>query len=259
MPLPVFVLGMRRFPRYKKVLKELKETGIDAQIVYGVDLMGGDVLAPDEKVNRYQIIFKTGMPTYGSVGCYFAHYRLFKHILSLNIERAIVLECDVSLGPHFKDILEQLEQLDMGYELVQLFTADNVTPRLSQADKIPLVHEHFLHRPLGHLFGTVSYMITRGALKKLLPKLNLMTAPIDYVFGAPQITGLRTYLVYPSVISSPNSWRKSSLIKSELSERYQPGNSPIRYALENVALRYSKLFKPLGALIAKFVKQRTSI
>lgn len=254
MNMPVFVIGLPRFPdRHQAALARLKDAGIDAQFFAGVDLAGGDTLAPDERVFKYKRLLILGLEaTLGDAGCYFAHYRILKHILSLGLERAVVMECDAVPGPGLKSLLEQIARLDVEkYELIYLFHRDQGKPAWAffrrqggvRFEGSPEYALRFLYGPCG---GTVAYVITRDAARRLLPQLVPMRAPIDSVLGKPYLNGLRAYIVTPQAVDHTEC--APSIIKQ--TSYYGPANPMLarldRYfctAVKPLARRWRRVAK----------------
>ena len=242
--MPVFVIGMRRYAdRYLAVLEKLKSIGVDAQPFEGVDLLGGDTLAPEEKIFKYTRFLTRGWHlSLGIAGCYFAHYRLMKHILALNVERAVIMECDAVFQPELHPLLREIERLDLEqYELILLhhrfgrrqYFRPQSSLRLSSR---PDTHLHLLYGP-SH--GTAAYAITRGAVKRLLPQLVPMTEPIDIALSRPFITGLRSYVVQPACVAHGEV--SATSILSEYNAAYRPAN-PVLACLD---LYFCKTLHPL--------------
>ena len=223
MTLPVFVIGLRSHPyRRQTTLMRLKNIGVDAQPYDGVNPAAGDILASEEKTFKYKRLFLTGgRLVAGEVGCYFAHYRLMKHILSLGLERAVVMECDACLDqppqPALGSLLRQIERLDAEkYELIYLYYLGNPKRGLwAHKPAHYLAPRHTLHFAYGPIFSTAAYVITRSGIEKLLPRLIPMTQPIDSILGRPYLHGLRTYIVDPRVVTAFPSVPSSSIRKVE--------------------------------------------
>ena len=246
MTMPVFVIGLRRHPeRHQKTLARLEDLGVDAQFFEGADLPGGDTLAPEEKVFKYKRLLSLGRElTLGDAGCYFAHYRLLKHILARGCERAVVMECDAIPRPAFRPLLEQVETLDAErYELIYLFHHSQTTRTFRRRSDLRFARtpEYALHLAYGPVFSTVAYAITRGGIEKLLPRLIPMTAPIDAVMGKPFLNGLRSYVIAPAGGAVTHTAHTASIVRT----------SPAYYGPKNPSLaRLDRCFcsavKPLA-------------
>lgn len=113
MAIPAFVIGLKRASSYyEQTIERLKSVGIDATFWEGVD--GENLkLNKDESVRNWWSYMYQGQPlNSGTIGCYMAHYRLFKHIYQQGYEKTLIFEDD-AVPAHFftADTLDKLETL----------------------------------------------------------------------------------------------------------------------------------------------------
>ena len=111
----------------------------------------------------------------GEIGCYDAHYRLWKHISENNIPSALILEddADINYGHYVVDrvnkMFQDLQTHNIQYDLIYLGHNNNKRPRKQTAS---------IGIPAG-VQGLFMYHVTLEGVRKLLEKAIPMTQPVD--------------------------------------------------------------------------------
>lgn len=130
--------------------------------------------------------------TPGEVGCYASHLLAIEKAVEQN-RPAIVLEDDLRLHAHFRDVLDLAAQLPADLDMLKL-------TRLGGHRQIPVktlpsgqTIVKFPRVPL----GAGAYLITPAGARKFLEWKTLRTAPIDQDFRRPWDCRLSIYGVEP--------------------------------------------------------------
>ncbi len=189
--------------RYEKTMALLGAQGLKATLWPSLDLQK-QRLNEGERVCRCCCLLLTrgSEITIGEAGCYFAHVRLMQHLLAQKVERALVLECDARPQEGLPSLLEDIERLDAGYELVFLCHRFLSARAYRGTLSLQLAGERSLHLLYNSFFTTAGYVISRAAIKKLLPGLLTMRRPADHILTSPYLTGVTTYVVLPRAVEA---------------------------------------------------------
>ena len=204
MNLPVFVIGLEQHrQRYEKTMALLEAEGLKASLWPGLDLEK-QRLAEGERVCRSCCILLTRGHELkvGEVGCYFSHVRLMQHLLSQEVERALVLECDAQPEEGLLSLLEDIELLDARYELILLCHRHLSAHSFREAPSLQLAGGRSLGFLVGNSYCAAGYVISRNAIEKLLPGILTMKRPLDHAMNSPQLTGVATWAVLPRAIEA---------------------------------------------------------
>ena len=227
---PVFVIGLQRAPeRHRKTLAELSALGIDARLWEGVDGAAAANAGQrpekwangDERCDRKRGLLKGIHMSFGEVGCYIAHYRLWRHAWQSGWERVVVLECDARPGPDFKAAIEDVAALDESCEFVNLAAhrEGHDPDALLAAGDLRLRRARTLRNGYEILrcgvryYGAVAYAINRAGLEKALATAMPVKRPVDAHLHNFRQTGLRYFIMHPSPIGYEDyghsliSWR----------------------------------------------------
>ncbi|UXI23098.1 activating signal cointegrator 1 [Sarcoptes scabiei] len=168
----IYVINLlRRSERKRRMKKSLRKLHIQAKFFKATD---GNELN-DEYLNKIGIQFLDGYRdpyhqrpmTFGEIGCFLSHYRIWEEALRLNHSKIIVLEDDVRFDRNFHQqwnlIYQKFNSLPMNqYDFLYLGRKLND----GQYDKEEIVNEMFV-RPR-YSYWTIGYMITRRGIEKLL-------------------------------------------------------------------------------------------
>ncbi|MGH0119552.1 UNVERIFIED_CONTAM: hypothetical protein FKN15_006044 [Acipenser sinensis] len=133
----------------------------------GVDLLPG-----------YYDPFSGRTLTKGEVGCFLSHYNIWKEMVDLQLERAVVFEDDVRFQGNFKKrllrLIEEIDLVELDWDLIYL-GRKQVNPTQEQ----PVENVRNLVEA-GYSYWTLSYVISlQGATKLLNAEPLSKMVPID--------------------------------------------------------------------------------
>ncbi len=116
--------------------------------------------------------------TYGEIGCFMSHYKIWLDVIERGHETVIVFEDDIRFEPHFRQGLEnlrwELDRLAPDWELV--FLGRKI---LKDSDE-PWVEGSNLLVEVGYTYWTLAYMLSRRGAEKLVQGSPLSKmVPVD--------------------------------------------------------------------------------
>lgn len=180
----VYVINLKRRPeRLKSMLEKFNVLGIDAQVVTATD--GKNISEKELEVlgvkpmPDYLDPFHKRPITFGEIGCFLSHYRVWQEMVSKNYERVIVFEDDVQFERHFRSQwFKRLKALD---NLPSSSQPDFVylgrKPLASKEEKLAPIDGFAIPE---YSYWTIGYMISNQAASFMLrsePLKNIL--PID--------------------------------------------------------------------------------
>jgi len=201
--IPIFVIN----------LKESKERGLAMQRVLGaVDLSPIFIDAVDGKLlgNGVKRVYekKKSLDKFGrelsdsEIGCALSHIKIYKEMITNNIEVSLILEDDVSFNHGFLPILNKIKSFPDDWELVHLghhgYISRSAETIASIWGRTVLTLGFQLARPAERVSGTYGYLINLGGAKKLLNLTMPLFKPIDCYTG--NSSYLNVYVVTPAVV-----------------------------------------------------------
>jgi glycosyl transferase family 25 len=162
-----YVINLARSPeRRAHIIKELAKSGIDYEIVNGVDGRDLDVLDP--QIVAPSVLNKSWFRP-GVAGCALSHLRVYQRILADGLDWALVLEDDVTLPADLATLVDDLANHLIGAEVV-LLNYDSKDPcGMSQEGSVRLPSSRLLVLPIdvGQPASAAAYVITREACRRL--------------------------------------------------------------------------------------------
>ena len=114
--------------------------------------------------------------TKGEIGCYLSHRKIWQNMIDENIDRALILEDDISVKKEIIECLNIAEQ-SQGWDVIKVADAENITPAKTKKvnGTIHLVSYNKVPN------RTMGYFITQAAAKKMLSKEKFFR-PVDVDF-----------------------------------------------------------------------------
>lgn len=112
----------------------------------------------------------------GEIGCYDAHYRLWKHIVDNNIPSALILEDDADINygqstvDRINEMFREIQENNIQFDLIYLGHNNNKRPKKMVTRS--------LGTPAG-VQGLFMYYLTREGARKLIDGAIPMTQPVD--------------------------------------------------------------------------------
>jgi glycosyl transferase family 25 len=162
-----YVINLARSPeRRAHITAELRKSGIDYEIVEGVD--GRDLDLRDSRTVEPSMLDKSWFRS-GVAGCALSHLRVYRKILADGVDRALVLEDDVTLPADLDSLVEALADHLSGAE-VALLNYDSKDPcGMSREGSVRLPSSRLLVLPIdvGQPASAAAYLITREACKRM--------------------------------------------------------------------------------------------
>ncbi|MGH0157726.1 UNVERIFIED_CONTAM: hypothetical protein FKN15_046046 [Acipenser sinensis] len=179
----VYLINLHRRPdRRDRMVRTLYEQDIDVKVMDAVD--GGALNSSDIKqlgvdlLPGYYDPFSGRTLTKGEVGCFLSHYNIWKEMVDLQLERAVVFEDDVRFQGNFKKrllrLIEEIDLVELDWDLIYL-GRKQVNPTQEQ----PVENVRNLVEA-GYSYWTLSYVISlQGATKLLNAEPLSKMVPID--------------------------------------------------------------------------------
>jgi GR25 family glycosyltransferase involved in LPS biosynthesis len=106
----------------------------------------------------------------GVVGCSLSHAQAYREIIADDEASALVLEDDVTLGPKFSPLLEELESCLVANEVILLYWRTGGRCAFSAVNSYRLAAGHELMFPMepSELSCTAAYIVTNDACRTML-------------------------------------------------------------------------------------------
>ncbi|XP_054860063.1 procollagen galactosyltransferase 2 [Amphiprion ocellaris] len=167
----IFLINLRRRPdRRDRMLFSLNELEIDVKVVDAVD--GNALNSSDIKILGVDLLpgyydpFSGRTLTKGEVGCFLSHYYIWKEMVDVQMDKALVLEDDVRFQANFKRrvlrLMEEVEQVELDWDIIY-FGRKQVNPGNEEA--VENVRNLVV---ADYSYWTLSYAISLQGAQKLL-------------------------------------------------------------------------------------------
>lgn len=179
----IYLINLRRRPeRRERMMWSLYEMGITAKVVDAVD--GGALNSSDIKFLGVDLLpgyydpFSGRTLTKGEVGCFLSHYYIWKEMVDLQLDKAVVFEDDVRFQGNFRRrllrLMEEVELVELDWDIIYL-GRKQVQPE--EEEVVENVRNLVV---AGYSYWTLSYVISLQGAQKLLnaEPLNKML-PVD--------------------------------------------------------------------------------
>uniref|UniRef100_A0A3B1IR18 Cerebral endothelial cell adhesion molecule n=1 Tax=Astyanax mexicanus TaxID=7994 RepID=A0A3B1IR18_ASTMX len=167
----IYLINLRRRPdRRDRMLWSLYEMEINAKVVDAVDgaalnssdikLLGVDILP------GYNDPFNGRSLTKGEVGCFLSHYYIWKEMVDMQLDKALILEDDVRFQGNFKrrlrHLMEEVELAELDWDIIYL-GRKQVNP--SKEEPVQNV-KNLVY--VDYSYWTLSYIISLQGAQKLI-------------------------------------------------------------------------------------------
>jgi glycosyl transferase family 25 len=135
--------------------------------------------------------------------CLLSHHRAWKRFMETGQDYCTVLEDDVHLGAGFVQFLQEAPPVRSRFDVIKLDTWGTVV-RISRRNyRTPATSLRVARLYSRHL-GAAAYVISRSAVRKLLPFVGQCEVPVDWLlFGKRSVRfskpALRAYQVLPAL------------------------------------------------------------
>uniref|UniRef100_A0A7N9B1H9 Cerebral endothelial cell adhesion molecule n=1 Tax=Mastacembelus armatus TaxID=205130 RepID=A0A7N9B1H9_9TELE len=125
----IYLINLRRRPdRRDRMLFSLNELEIDVKVVDAVD--GNALNSSDIKILGVDLLpgyydpFSGRTLTKGEVGCFLSHYYIWKEMVDMQLDKALIFEDDVRFQANFKRrvlrLMEEVEQMQLDWDMIYL-------------------------------------------------------------------------------------------------------------------------------------------
>jgi len=191
---PVFCLYCREIPRRRVTELHLKNMGINATFFEGLHGKTANIRAAEPTAYK-----DNGDPWFisqGHLALDIGHWAMWTHILHSGLEEAIVLEDDAYISVDFHQHYRKARQdLPDDWEICYLgWLHKNHDRQMTNV-------KGRIHTILGCPFGTHAMLIRRAGVEKLLKNIRTFNQHIDILLARDALPHIKTYFVYPSIIS----------------------------------------------------------
>ena len=163
-----YVINLARsVDRRSHITAELKKTGLDYEIVTAVD--GRDLDLSDATLIDPSFPVRIKLAA-GTVGAALSHLRVYKKIIEDGLDKALVLEDDVTLPADLGSLADAVAAQLTGAE-VALLSCDSREPcKMSVAGSIPLPSAQVLALPIDihQPQSAGAYLVTREACERMV-------------------------------------------------------------------------------------------
>lgn len=167
----IYLINLQRRPdRRDRMLFSLNELEIDVKVVAAVD--GNALNSSDIKILGVDLLpgyhdpFSGRTLTKGEVGCFLSHYFIWKEIVDVQMDKALVFEDDIRFMADFKRrvlrLMEEVEQTELDWDIIYLGRK-----KVNPGDEEPVENIRNLVWA-DYSFWTLSYAISLQGAQKLL-------------------------------------------------------------------------------------------
>jgi glycosyl transferase family 25 len=174
-----YVINLARSAdRRAHITAELSKTGLDYELVQGVDGLQLDL--HDTAVVDPALFAKNAFPA-GSAGCALSHLRAHQQILRDGLDEALVLEDDVTLPADLGDLADAVAGHLTGAEVVLLNYGSPHTCKMSSQGCAELPSSRMLALPIdiAAMVNSAAYVITREACERMAETVLPVRANAD--------------------------------------------------------------------------------
>jgi glycosyl transferase family 25 len=199
---PVFVINLEKSAdRRAEMAPRLDPLGIDYTFFKAVNGHALDIdTLPEYDRTRRRLYFSRDL-TPGEIGCLLSHRAIYQHMVENNIERAIVLEDDVFIDPVFPQVIRDILNAPVKWDMIRFLAYKKVQKIGRNIYALPTT-PHTLARLPTTSGGAYGYMLTQRAARELLKHMKKNALPVDILHGYVWRTGLETFILRPSPITT---------------------------------------------------------
>ncbi len=200
---PIFVINLERSAdRRAAMAASLEQLGVNYTFFKAVDGKTLDPSSlPDYDSLRRKLFFGRDL-SLGEIGCLLSHRAVFQHMVDHHIPCAVVLEDDVTIANDFPAVIQDLCALPVAWDVVRFLAYEKVQ-KAAGRDILALPTKPYRLSRIPTLSGgAYGYMLTLKAAKTFLQHTKKNILPIDTLQGYVWRTGLETFILRPSPVSS---------------------------------------------------------
>ncbi|MBI3441226.1 MAG: glycosyltransferase family 25 protein [Proteobacteria bacterium] len=201
---PIFVINLKRSAdRRKDMSGRLDPLKMHYSFFEAVDGQALDLKTlPSYAGLRRRLFFGRDLSP-GEMGCLLSHRAIYQHMVDNNLDKAIVLEDDVFLSPDFPEVVGELLNLPLQWDMIRFLDREKVY-RYSRPIRVLARKPYVLNRVLLTAGGAYGYMLTQKAARTFLQHMYKNVLPVDILHGYVWRTGLEVFAVGPSPVAPDN-------------------------------------------------------
>lgn len=203
---PVFVINLERSAdRRADMIARLEPLHIPYTFFKAVNGHELDIeTLPAYAKTRRRLLFGRDLSK-GEIGCLLSHKAVYQHMVDNNIDQAIVLEDDVTIEPSFPQLVREILQSPVKWDIIRFLAYEKVQKIGRDIYALPS-QPHVLARIPTTSGGAYGYMLTQKAARELLKHMQSNALPVDALHSYVWKTGLETFILRPSpVYSDPDN------------------------------------------------------
>ncbi|WP_288901243.1 glycosyltransferase family 25 protein [uncultured Sneathiella sp.] len=136
----------------------------------------------------------------GEIGCLLSHRAIYEKMVTENIPKALVLEDDVFLADDFRDVLLDIQNTAVPWDLIR-FVGHGKVFETGYRSLAALNHGYSITRVPTSPSGAYAYLLTLKAAKRLLQFMQRNWVPVDIIHSRAWQTRLETLLIHPSPVA----------------------------------------------------------
>ena len=174
-----YVINLARsLDRRAHITAELRKTGLDYEIIAAID--GRDLDLNDSTIVHSSLIAKNSFPA-GTAGCALSHLSAYRKIIADGLDKALILEDDVTLPADLGSLADAVADHLTGAEAALLDYASQDTCKISPVKSADLPSSRLPALPIdvGQLNNTGAYVITRDSCKRMIERMPPVRANAD--------------------------------------------------------------------------------
>jgi glycosyl transferase family 25 len=216
LPIETFVINLERDVERRRYMTEvLAEAGLQAEFAAAVDgqtLSEADWAAYDR--DRCHRVYGVDMLA-AEIGCYLSHYRLWRRIVRVGLDFALIFEDDAVIGDGFAETVESIVSCrDAGWLVVRLSSlrpkvVDAPSPKFEGSRVAELHGGAGLYLLTTHVLGAGAYLLKREGAERLIAYGRRIFMPLDHTMDRYWENGIRPYVVRPFLVRQRDDLRSS--------------------------------------------------
>lgn len=199
---PIFVISLARaIGRRADITRRLNADGVRYELTDAVDYKRLDFdnlpvrVRQEAHVKNYQVEIAPG-----TIGCVMSHMNLWRRMVDEQIPAALILEDDAVWDGDFWEVAGKVAASAWDFDMVMLSHVGG-SKKLHVLEQLTDNRRLVLYRRPGWM--TAAYLIRLSGAVKLLPHCHEITGGADALTRENWRTGLRTYNVKPSPVTTP--------------------------------------------------------
>jgi glycosyl transferase family 25 len=163
-----YVINLERSPdRRAHIIAELSRTGLDYEIIKGID--GRDLDLRDPAIVDASLVAGSAFPA-GVAGTALSHLKVYQTIVADGLDEALVLEDDTTLPADLNSLADTVADQLTGSEVALLYYLSEGTIKISTEGSVHLPSSRQLALPIDirQVRSAVAYIITREACERMI-------------------------------------------------------------------------------------------